>query len=272
MKKSVTASQGIPDAQNKILYEVPTNFVPLPSSGQLYGAETNLHATEEIEIRAMTARDEDILTSQSLIKKGVAIERLLQSVIVDKSINIDDMIRGDRDALLIALRISGYGADYETKIICPSCTETLLNMFNLSQLPIRRLQIEPFEEYCNLFQFQLPVTKKNVLWKFLTAGDEKEIAIIQKRRKAALKVNSDNLITEKLIHSIVSIDGISDRSAISNFVKNMPAKDSIELRMYMDDNEPKVVMEDIFTCSECSTDSEVTVPMSVQFFWPNVRT
>ena len=271
MKKSVTSPQSVSDVQNKILYEVPTNFVPLPSAGQLYGSDTNLHATEDIEIRAMTARDEDILTSQSLIKKGVAIERLLQNVIIDKSININDMIRGDRDALLVALRISGYGSEYETKITCPACGAQSNYTFSLSNLPIQRLKINPVEEYTNAFEFKLPVTKKMVLWKFITAGDEKEIAAIQKRRKTSLKAQSDNFITEKLLHSIISIDGVTDKMAISNFIKNMPAKDSMELRIYMDENEPKIVMEDIFSCIECGEDSEVTVPMSVQFFWPNVK-
>jgi len=270
MKKEVM-DPNVSAQSNRLSFEVPTQFVPLPSNGKLYGPDSNLHDLEELEIRVMTAKEEDILTSQALIKKGVAIDRLLQSVVVDKSINIGTLIRGDRDALLVASRITGYGTGYEVKISCPTCDESSKYDFNLGNLPIRRLEIEPVNEFINAFSFELPLSKKQVIWKFLTGDEEQDITATQKKRKAVMKDSPDNLITLKLIHSIISIDGITDRAQIANFVRNMPARDSMEFRTYMDDNEPKILMEDSFECSECGEVSEVTVPMTVQFFWPNVR-
>jgi len=270
MKKTVTGPEST-GPTSTLTYEVPTQFVPIPTEGKLYGTDTNLHDLSDIEMRVMTAKDEDILTSQALIKKGIAIDRLLQNVIVDKSVDIGDMIRGDRDSLLISLRITGYGSEYEAKVACPACGSNVTEKFDLSKLPIRRLEIEPINPYINAFEFELPVTKKNVIWKFLTCRDENEILETQKRRKSALKTDADNMITQKLIHSIISIDGISNKTQISNFVKNMPARDSVDLRTYMDENEPKILMLEHFTCDECGESAEVTVPMAVQFFWPNIR-
>lgn len=267
MKKVV--SDGVNVERNVLEYDIPTHFVPLPTQGKLYSSDSNLHDAEEIEMRVMTARDEDILTSSALIKKGIAIERLLQNVIVDQSIDVNDLIRGDRDALLMALRITGYGADYPVSVTCPDCSEVAEYSFDLSQLPLKRLQIEPIEPYTNAFSYELPITKKQIVWKFLTGRDENEMTQIQKRKKSSLKLESDNLVTQKLIHSIVAIDGVSDKSKIAAFVRNMPAQDSLKFRAHMDETEAKVEMKQFFTCNACGESGEVAIPMAVTFLWPN---
>lgn len=271
MQKSVSTEGAHPS--QKLTFDIPTEFVSIPSQGRIYGVDTNLHDLKEIEIRVMTARDEDILTSPSLIRKGIAIDRLLQNIIVDKSIHIDDLIRGDRDALLIALRITGYGESYEAKIGCPECSETTQHEFSLSGLEVKNLQIEPIQEYSNRFYFKLPVSKKEITWKFLTGKEERDITETtnrQKKQNPGRRV--DNLVTLKLINTIVSVDGITDRGQIAAFVRNMPARDSLELRKYMDENEPKIIMNNWFECPDCGTESEVAIPMAIQFFWPNLTT
>ena len=273
MKRVVTTDDtSVSTQSNNLSFEIPTEFVPLPSKGLVYGSDSNLCNLEEVEMRVMTARDEDILTSQSLIRKGVVIERLLQNVLVDKTININDMIRGDRDALLIALRITGYGTEYQATIGCPVCDEKFDETFDLAKLEIKYLELPPIREHSNEFSFNLPVTERQVVWRFLTGADENEIVETQKRSKAKLNTGSDSFVTLRLIHSIISVDGITDKSQIANFVRNMPAKDSLELRSHMDNNEPKIDMGSFIDCPTCGSTSEVAIPMAVQFFWPNART
>jgi len=249
--------------------EVPVDAVPIPSLGVIYPYGTPLHKAETVEIRSMTAREEDILTSRALIKKGTVISQLLKSCIVDKSVDVESMIAGDRNAVMIALRITGYGAEYPCEISCPECNETNRQDFNLAGLPIKNLSISPIVEGANLFDFVLPMTKKRVVFKFLTGLDETEISQEADRRKKKLGVEIESLVTSRLISTIVEIDGIKDRNKISQFVRSMPAGDSRALRKYMDDNEPGIEMKSWMTCSSCGEESEVRLPMGASFFWPD---
>lgn len=151
---------------------IAAEAVPLPSRGVIY-SNSGLQDTETLEIKPMTAKEEDILTSRAYIKNGTVISKLINSCLIDKSINPDDLISGDRNALLIALRITGYGSDYKLEISCPECGKTNKSTFDLSQLPIKRLRIDPVELGTNIFEIQLPVTKKTVKVKFLNGHDER---------------------------------------------------------------------------------------------------
>jgi hypothetical protein len=195
-------------------FEVPVETVPLPSRGITYPDGDPLCNTETIDIRAMTAKEEDILTSKALIKKGTVISHLLKSCMVDKSIEPDSMLAGDRNAVMTALRITGYGSEYRVEVDCPSCGDRSKQSFNLSELPIKRLDLEPIAIGANLFEFQLPMCKKGVRFKFLTGADEQEIMITMERRKKS-GLSGENLVTTRLNHAIVSIEGITDRNKIS---------------------------------------------------------
>ena len=250
--------------------EIPVEVVPLPSQGKIYPEGTSIHNCETLEIKAMTAREEDILTSRALIKKGTVISELLRSCLIDKSINVDAMISGDRNALMTAIRITGYGADYQVEVTCPECGESSKQEFNLAELPIKRLEIQPIEEGANRFSFTLPVSKKNVVFRFLTGADEQNISIEQDRKKKKkLSGDVDSLVTNRLLYSIVSVDGVDGRNKISMFVRHMPARDSRMLRKFMDDNEPGVEMKAWMECSNCLESSEVGLPIGVSFFWPD---
>jgi hypothetical protein len=220
-------------------YEVPVESVPLPSLGKVYPEGSPLHGQETVEIRAMTAREEDILTSRALIKKGTVITHLIQSCLTNKAIDVKNMISGDRNALMISLRIE-----------------------------VKTLDIDPVVPGTNEFEFVLPVTKKKVHFKFLTGADEEEIAIVQERKKKS-GFQSDNLVTTRLMYSIVSIDGIADKSKINGFIRNMPARDSLALRRFIDQNEPGIDMKSWMSCQSCFTDSEVRLPLGATFFWPD---
>ena len=249
-------------------FEVPTESVPLPSLGRVYPSDSKLFNRETVEIKAMTAKEEDILTSRALIKKGTVITHLIGSCLIDKGIEVDDMIAGDRNALMTALRITGYGSEYKAEVSCPACGEQSKQDFLLSELPIKNLEIEPVVEGSNLFEFVLPMTKKKVNFKFLTGRDEQEITVLSERKKKQ-GLKSDNLVTTKLQYSIVAIDGVKDRGKINTFISNMPARDSLALRRHMDDNEPGIDMKSWMDCPHCDTTSEVRLPMGATFFWPD---
>lgn len=250
--------------------EIAAENVPLPSRGVIYPMEGPLYGQDTVEIRPMTAKEEDILTSRAYIKSGTVLTKLLGSCITNKSVNPDDLISGDRNALLVSLRITGYGADYDVEVECPECSTRSKQSFDLSKIGIKRLDVEPVREGSNEFEVVLPVTKKSVKVKFLTGHDEREMMITSERRKkSGLKVES--LITDRLIKSIISVENITDKNKIGFFVKNLPARDSLALRKFLDKNEPGVIMKDWMSCPSCHEQSEVALPMGASFFWPDTE-
>lgn len=247
--------------------DIPVEMAPLPSCGRVYPKDSPLHGLEELDITPMTAREEDILTSEGLLKKGTVITELIKSCLVNKYVDPGHMLIGDRNALMVSIRITGYGADYEAETQCSSCSVTTPKAFDLAGLELRRLTIEPVSEGMNLFEFALPYTKKRVRFRFLTGDDETEImATTAKQKKLGLR--SDTMVTTNLLYSIVSIEGIEDRGKIARFVKMMPARDSMALRMYMRDHEPGIIMKQEVTCDACGEAEEVAMPMGVKFLWP----
>ena len=251
-------------------FEVPTESVPLPSNGTVYPADSPLASQETLDIKAMTAKEEDILTSRTLIKKGTVISALIKSCLIDKTIDPDLMLTGDRNAVMTAIRITGYGSEYNAEVDCPACGERSKQQFNLAELPIKRLECKPVSPGANLFEFHLPVTKKTVHFKFLTGKDETEMNIIQERqKKQGSKVES--LVTTRLVHSIESIDGITDKNKIGTFIRNMPARDSLALRKHIDKNEPGIEMKSWMVCDNCDEHSEVNLPLGASFFWPDTE-
>jgi len=247
---------------------IPVDSVPLPSSGIVYPADGSLFGRETIDIKAMTAREEDILTSRALIKKGTVITELLRSCIVDKSIDPEMLLSGDRNALMTAVRITGYGSDYTVEVECPECDEKCKETFQLADLRIKRLEISPVAEGSNQFEFKLPLTKKDTRFKFLTGYDEREMNTISERRKKQ-GLEGDSLITQRLMHQIISIGGITDQNKVNQFIRSMPAGDSLALRRYIDKHEPGIDMKSWMECKHCSEQSEVRLPMGASFFWPD---
>ena len=250
--------------------DIPVESVPLPSRGVIYPQESGFYSRETLDIKPMTAKEEDILTSRAYIKNGTVLTELMKSCLVDKSINPDDLISGDRNALLISLRITGYGADYSLEIDCPECGAKNKQTFDLSKLKIKRLDIDPIEAGKNLFEVRLPVTKKNVKVRFLTGNDEKEMMIIEQRKKKS-GFETTSTITDRLSRSIVSIDNIRDRNKINTFVRNIPARDSLALRRFLDKHEPGIDMKAWMSCNSCHEESEVKLSMGVTFYWPDTE-
>jgi hypothetical protein len=248
--------------------DIPVETVPLPSAGKVYPVSSTLYDRDTVEIRAMTAREEDILTSKAYLKKGTVIAELIKSCLVDKTINPNDLLVGDRNALMVAIRITGYTHEYDAEIECAECNVKAAQQFNLAELPIKRLEIEPVQPGLNLFEFKLPYTKKTIRFKFLTGRDEEEmIATSEKQKKLGLQ--SDAAVTTNLLYSIVSIEGVEDRTKIAGFVRMMPARDSLALRNFMRDNEPGIRMRQETSCPACGHTEEVSMPIGVKFLWPS---
>lgn len=248
--------------------EIPQEVVPLPSNGKVYPQDSSLYGAEVVEIKAMTAKEEDILTSRALLKKGTVITELIRSCMTDRSINPLDLLSGDRNALMVAIRVTGYGPEYDVEMECPECSVKSPHSFNLGALPIKRLDIEPVIPGTNLFEFRLPMTGKVVKFKFMTGRDEEEIVALGEKQKK-LGLPTDSTVTTNLLFAIQAVDGIEDRSKLASFVKSMPARDSLALRNYIQDHEPGLIMKQETTCNACGHSEEVSMPLGVTFLWPS---
>lgn len=251
-------------------FDVPVESVPLPSKGLIYPPEHAFHGLEEVEIRAMSAKEEDLLTSRALIKKGTVITELLKSCLLNKSVDVDSLLIGDRNALLIAIRVSGYGAEYSVKIECPECGESFDNDFSLGKLPIKLLGVEPSIPGTNQFEYKLPLSGLSVQFRLLTGLDDLLMSQeLEKKKK--LGMQTDTLVTRKLFYSIVSVNGETNRDKIARIVQNLRAGDSLALRRYIDKIEPKVDMRQEAVCKACGVSSEVDIGLTPSFFWPDFR-
>ena len=256
--------------QGMFSFVTPTEFVDLPSEGRYYSEGHPLAGVDTIEIRHMTAKEEDILTSESLLKKGIAIDRLLESVIVDKNIKVSSLLIGDKNALLIASRITGFGPLYDTTVKCPLCTETNDKIFNLDELAANDVSEPP--EYVTIkengnFTFELPRSKVTVEVRLLTAHDE-HILSQDAQKKKRLKL-PDSRSTDLLKLVIVSINDHADAGDLHKFIDNMPLRDVKFLRKTYEQVKPDINITCDFICSHCSHAGEVVMPLTAQFFWPN---
>ena len=240
----------------------PTEVVDLPSQGLLYPKDSPL-SSGTIEIKYMTAREEDILTSANLIKKGIVVEKLLEALIVDKSIKVSDLLIGDKNAVLIAARILAYGKIYELEYAGQKLE------VDLTQLKENKLDENIVSNGANEFEFELPATKRKLTFKLLTSGDEKEIdKEIAGYEKVGDGIGYD--LTTRLKHQIISIDGDTKRASINSFVDNeFLSRDSIAFRIHSAEIMPDVDMTSTYTDAD-GNEKEFTVPMTVTFLWPSV--
>jgi hypothetical protein len=238
-------------------FKFPTETIELPSKGLIY-PENNPLSSGTVEMKYMTAKEEDILTNQSYIKSGVVLDKLLQSLVVDKNINIDDLIVGDKNALLIASRILGYGSKYAVIIRGKEVD------IDLSTLDNKEIDFSSIEKGKNEFTYTLESTGTVLTYKLLTGKDEKSI----EREIAGLKkINSDTSpeLTTRLKHMILSVDGNTEKKDIRDFVDNyFLARDSRAFREHIKSTQPDVNLNVVLDSGE-----EVAIPIGLSFFWPD---
>ena len=242
----------------------PSEVIDLPSEGKLY-PEGHPLKDGKIEIKYMTAKEEDILTSANLIKKGVVIDRLLDSLILTNGVKQGDMVLGDKNAVMVAARILAYGPEYVCEVTNPNNGQTLTHTFNLADCPFKKLPKDITE---NKFEIELPISKKKITFKLLTGKEE---VLINEELKASKKLGSDYSpeLTTRLRHTIISVDGDDSQPTINNFVQTLLARDSMYLR-----KEIKKVTPDIELSQEIEIGGEsvkVSIPMTVGFFWPDTE-
>jgi len=239
----------------------PSEVVDLPSGGTIYGKDSPLY-DGKIEIKYMTAKEEDILTSTNLIKKGVVIDKLLDSLILSEGVTSDDLILGDKNAVMVASRVLAYGSEYTTKFINPAGGDQVEHTFNLTDCPFKELPSD-VDYSKNEFELTLPITKINITFKLLTGNDETNI---ENELKSLKKIGKSGEVTTRLKNVITSVDGNSEKSAIYGFVDNMLSKESFFLR-----DEIQRINPDINLTQEVEIRGESTemdIPMTVEFFWP----
>jgi len=252
-------------------FVVPTEFVELPSGGKFYPPGHPLHNQDSIEIKQMTAKEEDLLTSRTLLKKGVALDRVIRNVIVDRKIDPDSLLIGDKNAIIVATRVSGYGNDYTTSVNCPACGETQRYEFDLNDADIytgddyEELGATPNED--GTFNLTLPRTQIDVTLRLLTGRDEKALADgIEMDRKSK---KGEKTITRQLMHIISAVDGDTSHESIQYLIENAPAMDTRHLRLAYRAIAPNVDLTQHFQCSECDHAQEMEVPLTADFFWPD---
>tara|TARA_B110000503_G_scaffold9413_1_gene12767 strand:- start:458 stop:1207 length:750 start_codon:yes stop_codon:yes gene_type:complete len=242
-------------------FQMPTETVELPSKGLLYPEDSPL-AAGTIEMKYMTAKEEDILTNTNYIRQGTAIDKLLASLIVDKSINFNDILIGDKNAIMLAARVLAYGKNYEVEIAGNK------QVVDLSKLEEKQVNWELFESRINEFTFSLPKTGNIITFKILSHKDEKtidmEVAGLQKIDK-----NSSPESSTRLKYMITSINGIRELKDIREFVdKYLLAQDARAFRKYYNEISPDIKLKVTLTTDD-GREEEYDLPIGLSFFWPD---
>jgi hypothetical protein len=238
-------------------FKLPTEVIELPSKGLLYPEGSEL-AKGTLEMKYMTAKEEDILTNQSYIQKGTVLDKLMKSLIISK-INYDELLIGDKNAIMVAARILGYGKDYSFSVLGEDHT------VDLSTLENKPLNEELFKDGENNFEFTLPHSGNKVTFKLLTHKDEQDIS---RELEGLKKINKDNSpeLTTRLKHLITSVEGKTEKKDIREFVDNyLLARDSRALREYIKEIQPDVDL----TFFPTGESNRINIPIGVSFFWPD---
>ena len=237
--------------------EFPTEIIELPSKGIVY-PESNPLSSGKIEMKYMTAFHEDILTNQNYIKQNIVLDKLLQSLIVSK-INYNDLLLGDKNALLVAARILGYGKDYTFKYNNQEFT------IDLSKLEPKLIDVPTKGK--NEFKFTLPKSGVDITFKLLTIGDEQKI---NQELEGLKKINKNNVpeLSTRLKYMITAVGDKTDAKEIRNFIDNhFLAMDTRAFREYIKKINPNIDLT--FTYEEDGLVEKVDIPIGVDFFWPD---
>ena len=247
-----------------------TEVVQLPSRGRFYDEDSSLHGVSEVEIKHMTAREEDILANPQFIENGTIFDKLLRSVLVDKSINPAHFLPADRTAILYSARITGYGTEYTLNMPCEACGQKADFVFDISKQEIIEDTPDGVElnETSKTFFFTLPKTGLEVETRLLTTEDDN---FISKQNAKAEEIGiSTNKTVNLFRQAVVSVNGISDQAALNQLFENLPAIDSRKIRSVVNNTSPRLSTKQTIACGSCGTESESEVPFTLGFFWPDV--
>jgi hypothetical protein len=252
--------------------QYPSEVVDLPSRGWFYDPTSPL-ASGKVDIKYMTAREEDILTSQNLIKKGVVLDKLLEALIVSPNVKLDDILTGDKNAIFIAARILAYGKDYKIKFKDPSNGEDVEDVVDLTKLENKEFDFDAHDRGQNLFEYELPFSKRKIHWSMLTHADERTIdQELKAMKKFSRDKNQSSEVTTRLKYVIKALDGNEDKGAIKKFVDTeLLARDSLSFRNYVKENTPDIDLTFNFESEDTGYTERMNLPLGVDFFYPSAR-
>jgi len=246
-------------------YDFPTEVISLPSQGKCYPKENPL-SSGQVEIKYMTAKEEEILSSQNLIRKGVVLDKLFESIIVDKNINIDDILIGDKNAIMLATRILGYGANYTIEVE-DEYGELEEKIIDLGKIQTKEIDFDKLNTE-NRYNF---TTKSGIQleYKLLTHGDEKKIDADVKALERLNKGGTSSELTTRYRYMITSVNGKTDTQSITQFINNQFL--TIDTRAFREEVKkisPDVSMEYEHENPRTGEVEVRPIPMGVGFFWP----
>lgn len=248
----------------EVQFQIPFDVIPLPSRGLLYPGQEG-----SVKVEYMTAMDENILTSPNLIKSGKVLELLMERKVKQSPVPIDRLLIGDRNAIMIWLRATGYGEMYPVKLNDPTSGVEFETEIDLTTLKTKELPDDISPDEKGEFEFVLPKSKKKIKFTLLTVGDERTILSRAEKYEKATKSQVSNALTYRLQAQIKEIDGNRDVNFIQQFINVMPAFDSLKFREYSDSIEPGI---DMSVEVEGPTGTfQAPISLGLNFFWPNAR-
>lgn len=242
--------------------------VRIPSNGLIYPKESGLFNSKTIQIRPMTASDEDALTSQTAMRTNTWLDKILRNCIVNTNVDLNSLLLGDKYSILFWLRQNAYGSSYDLKVTCPACNEQFENSFQLNQIQLKNLDTQPIELGTNMFLFVLPKSGVQVIFKLFTSKMAEEL---EKEAEDMKKVGLEKFITLRLSKQIVQIADVKDKDKINKLISMMPATDSLALRNYIDEITPDIILKQNAKCIHCGKVESYSIPIEAQFFWPQSR-
>ncbi len=246
----------------------PSQTIDLPSRGWYY-LESSPLSKGQLDLKYMTAKEENILSSQNLIEKGVVYDRLLESLITTEGVNYNDLLIGDKNGIMIAARILGYGPEYSLGELTCRCGAKEEVVVDLRKLEFKEVDFKDENKGRNEFEFELPITKQKIIFKLLTHLDEQEINSEVTGLKKMDRTGIDPELTVRLQHSILSVNGDSKKDIIRKFVDNLLARDSLAFRDRVKSLNPDIDMNYEHICTVCKEGRRLMVPITLNFFWPD---
>jgi hypothetical protein len=250
--------------------QYPTELVDLPSKGLTYDTKNPL-SKGKLELKYMTSKEEDILTSPNLVKKNVALDKVLQQLIVT-DINYNDLLLGDRNALIVAARVMAYGKEYNVELDCPKCGVKQQFIIDLTSFNDKDIDYSLLNRE-NKYEFILPFSKVKIGFKLLTINDDKHV---EQELKGLKKINENSKIkaqidpemSTRMKYLITSVNGNTEDKIVRNFVEVMLTRDTLEFRKHLAKMTPNLDMSYDFECADCEYESKSIMPMLPEFFWP----
>jgi len=243
-------------------YSVPYDILELPSQGLLYKNKKS-----SVKVEYLTAMDETIITSPNIIANNKVVDTLLERKIKDLGFDPAELLEGDRVAILVFLRVTGFGNEYTQLVYNEKSQEYETGTIDLTTLKSKKLTVKPDEN--NNFDFILPISKKKIKFRFLTAKEDSEIGLLDETQMKRNNTDISNKLLLTLERQVVSIDGEQDKIKISNILKNLKIMDSRSLRKYISEIEPVLNLATI-AGTEGGESVDTFLRFNRTFFWPEL--